>query len=133
MIGKYIEIHTSDYQVYKTRMTLSEIENCLGDGFIKIHRGCLVSVKAIHTITDKINLSNGDDLEYTVRKKKSIIEQFYQKQKNYIDRTLRKRKQTFQDNGRKWNPLKGEKTLQKKAKPKRSDYHCYWKYRPKHI
>lgn len=86
MIGKYIEIHTSDYQVYKTRMTLSEIENCLGDGFIKIHRGCLVSVKAIHTITDKINLSNGDGLEYTVRKKKSIIEQFYQKQKNYIDR-----------------------------------------------
>ena len=28
------------------------------------------------------------------------------RRKNYIDKTLRKRKQTFQDNGRKWNPLK---------------------------
>lgn len=85
MVGKNIEIHSSDGKVYETRMTLSEIENCIGDGFVKIHRGCLVSAKAIHTITDKINLSNGENLEYTLRKKKTIIEQFYQKQKILID------------------------------------------------
>ena len=85
MAGKCIEIHAADGQVYETRMTLSEIESFIGDGFIKIHRGCLVSAKAIHTITDKINLSNGENLEYTVRKKKLIIEQFYQKQKRFID------------------------------------------------
>lgn len=85
MVGKCVEIHTSDGQVYETRITLADIENSLGDGFIKIHRGCVVSAKAIHTITDRINLNNGENLEYTLRKKKIIIEQFYQKQKSLID------------------------------------------------
>lgn len=54
----------------------------LGDEFIKVHRGCLVSVKAIHEIADKIVLCNGEYLEYTIRKRKLIIEQFCLKQKN---------------------------------------------------
>lgn len=47
-------------------MTLGELEDKLGDGFIKIHRGCLVSAMAVHDITKKINLSNGESLSYTI-------------------------------------------------------------------
>ena len=39
---------------------------------------------AIHDITDSINLSNGEHLEYTVRKKKIIIDQLYKKQQSII-------------------------------------------------
>ena len=41
---------------------------------------------AIHDITDKINLSNGESLIYTLRKKNQIIEQFHAKQKLIINR-----------------------------------------------
>lgn len=84
MIRKNAEIHVSDGNTYQTRMTLGELEKILGESFIKVHRGCIVSVMAIHDITDKINLSNGESLEYTVRKKNQIIEQFHSKQKRMI-------------------------------------------------
>ena len=46
-----------------------EIEEKIGDGFLRVHRGCLVAVMAIHNVTDTINLSNGESLGYTpVRK-----------------------------------------------------------------
>ena len=85
MVGNNAEIHISGDMVYETRMTLGELEKKLGEGFIKVHRGCLVSAMAIHDITDTINLSNGESLTYTVRKKSEIIEQFQKKQKNIID------------------------------------------------
>lgn len=78
------EIHTSEDAVYKVRMTLSELEDKLGDGFIKVHRGCLVSAMAIHAVSDKIHLINGETLDYVVRKKKEILTQFYAKRKNII-------------------------------------------------
>ena len=65
-------------------MTLSELEDKLGDGFIKVHRGCLVSAMAIHEVSDKIHLINGETLDYVVRKKKEILTQLYEKQKNII-------------------------------------------------
>lgn len=81
MSGKIIEIHVLGGNVFETRMTLSELEELLGDTFIKVHRGCMVSAMAIHSITDKINLNNGESLIYTIRKKKELIEklQFIQK------------------------------------------------------
>lgn len=85
MVGKNAEIHTSMGMIYETRMSLGEIEKSLGDGFIKIHRGCLVSAIAIHDITDRINLCNGENLEYALRKKKEIIEQLHLKQKRIIN------------------------------------------------
>ena len=85
VIGKNAEIHVSGGKIYGTRMTLSELEGKLGEGFIKVHRGCLVSAMAIHDITDKINLSNGESLEYTKRKKNWIIEQLHTKQKSIIN------------------------------------------------
>ncbi|MGN0536374.1 MAG: LytTR family transcriptional regulator DNA-binding domain-containing protein, partial [Acutalibacteraceae bacterium] len=83
--GRNAEIHVSGGKIYKTRMTLNEIEDNLGEGFIKVHRGCIVSAMAIHNITDNINLSNGESLEYTIRKKNEIIDQLSLKQQNIIN------------------------------------------------
>ena len=84
MMGNNADIHVSGGTVYKTRMTFREIEEKLGDGFIKIHRGGIVSAMAILDITDKINLSNGESLIYTQRMKNQIIEQLHAKQKRII-------------------------------------------------
>ena len=70
MNGKYANIHVLGDQVYRTTMTLGEIEEKIGDGFLRVHRGCLV---AIHNVTDTINLSNGESLGYTARKKGEIM------------------------------------------------------------
>lgn len=85
MSEKVSEVHIFDGTVYKTRMKLNEFESLLDDRqFIKIHRGCLVAVRAIHNITDKIELSNGEKMIYTLRKKNQIIEQFRIKQEAII-------------------------------------------------
>ena len=84
MMRNTADIHVSGGTIYKTRMTFREIEEKLGDGFVKIHRGGIVSAMAIHDITDKINLSNGESLIYTQRKKNQIIEQLHAKQKRII-------------------------------------------------
>lgn len=85
-VNKSLEIHVQGDKIYKTRMVMSELEELLGEGFIKVHRGCLVSVKAIHEITDQIMLVNGESLFYTVRKKKDIIDEFREKQQGFIGR-----------------------------------------------
>ena len=79
-VGNSAEIHVFGDRIYSTRATLTELSEMLGDGFIMIHRGCLVSVMAIHDITDKINLSNGESLIYTKRKKNEILDLFHMKQ-----------------------------------------------------
>lgn len=84
VVGKSTEIHISGDGIYRTRMTLGAIEKQMGEGFIKVHRGCIVSAMAIHNITDKINLSNGESIEYAVRKKNELIEQFHMKQRKMI-------------------------------------------------
>ena len=53
-------IHTFSGRHYKTRAALNELEQALGDSFLKVSRGCLVSVMAIHDVTDVIALINGD-------------------------------------------------------------------------
>lgn len=84
MIGATAEIHTNGGTIYKTRMKFADIEKRLGDNFIKIHRGCIVSALAIHEINDKIILSNGESIDYAVRKKKEILEGFHAVQKRVI-------------------------------------------------
>lgn len=66
------EVHVSGGTVYKTRVTLETFQQQLGEGFIKVHRSCLVAVTAIHDITDKINLNNGEALNYVVRRRKEL-------------------------------------------------------------
>lgn len=41
MNGKYANIHVLGDQVYRTTMTLGEIEEKIGElGFLRVHRGC---------------------------------------------------------------------------------------------
>ena len=63
MKNKIAEIHVADGAIHETRITMKELEKKLSDDFIKVHRGCVVSVMAIHDITDKIYLSNGETLQ----------------------------------------------------------------------
>lgn len=80
------EIHVSGETVYKTRIPLRTLEERLGDDFLKVHRSCLVAVKAIHDITDKILLNNGEALNYVVRRKKSLMTQLQEKRQAILDR-----------------------------------------------
>lgn len=84
MNKKTAEIHVTGGKTYNTRMTLRELEKQLGEGFLKIHRGCIVSVMAIHGISDKVNLSNGESLSYTIRKRNQIISRFLSQQESMI-------------------------------------------------
>lgn len=78
-------VHMSDGSVLKTRMTFAEFQRELGDDFIRIHRGCLVAAKAIHSVNELITLSNGDSLEYSAQHRDEIMERFHQKQRIIID------------------------------------------------
>ena len=84
MKGNFAFIHISREKMYQTMTTLNELEAALGGNFIKVKRGCLVSALAIHSITDKINLCNGESLDYVVRNKKEIHAQLLAKQKDMI-------------------------------------------------
>lgn len=85
MNGNYALIHVSKELIYQTRMTFKDLEKKLGDNFIQIKRGCLVSAIAIHSITDKVNLCNGETLDYVVRRKKEIVELVREKQESIIE------------------------------------------------
>lgn len=85
MHGKIAEIHIVGGRVYETRVALKDLEGLLKEEFVKIHRGCIVSVKAIHDVTDTVELSNGEELLYTVRKKKQIVVEIQEKQKRMIN------------------------------------------------
>lgn len=78
------EIHILGGAVYGVRKTLMELSGQLGEGFILVHRSCLVSAMAIHDIGDKIYLNNGEVLDYVVRKKKAVREELWEKQKAFI-------------------------------------------------
>lgn len=85
MNRNFASIHLKDGKVYQSRMTLSELETMLDGGFIKIKRGCLVSMLAIHDITDRIHLSNGETLEYAVYNKEKLLSEFHSRQRDMIN------------------------------------------------
>lgn len=84
MDGNNALIHLQSGTVYRSRITLAEIEPLLDDNFIKVKRGCIVSVYAIHNITDKINLINGETLDYATRHRAELINKFRKKQEKLI-------------------------------------------------
>lgn len=85
MEGNNAFIHLPQDTIYQTRMTLAEIEPLLGENFLKVKRGCLVSVIAIHEFTaDKVCLINGEELEYASRNRTEIIRRFHERQKEII-------------------------------------------------
>ena len=81
-------VHVSDGSVLKTRMTFAEFQKELGEDFIRIHRGCLVSAKAIHSVNQLLTLSNGDSLEYSVLHREEIIEKFHKKQRIIVEELM---------------------------------------------
>lgn len=86
MFGNYAEIHTYGGGVTRVRMTLGELERELGSGFVKIHRGCIVSAEAVYNVADRIYLNNGEALDYTRRRKKEIRESLDEQRRLLIDR-----------------------------------------------
>lgn len=81
-------VHVSDGSILKTRMTFAELRDVLGENFIRLNRGCLVSVMAIYSVDKdkKITLSNGEVLSYAVPRKKEIVAKFRNKQQMMIER-----------------------------------------------
>ena len=77
-------IHVADGRVLKTRMTFAQLQEELGDDFIRLNRGCLVSAMAIHSINELVTLSNGETLAYTSDHKYEIIEQFRRKRRAIV-------------------------------------------------
>lgn len=78
MRRNYAEFHLVGGKLLKVRVTMSQLKEQLGPDFVKIHRSVLVSVRAIHDITDTVNLSNGETLGYAANKKewlKSVIQE----------------------------------------------------------
>ena len=53
------EIHLYGGKIYTTRITCGELKEQLGEDFLEIRRGCLVSAITIQNITETVNLING--------------------------------------------------------------------------
>ena len=79
-------IHASGNRIYDTWISLCELKKSLGDEFLMVGRGCLISAMAIHDIKKKVNLINGESLSYPPRKKKQLIQEFRLKQKEIVSR-----------------------------------------------
>ena len=84
MRRKYADIHMNSGEVLETRMTYRELSERLGTAFIEVRRGCLVSAIAVYSITDTINLNNGEILDYTQSRKNEIDEKLYRQRKRVI-------------------------------------------------
>lgn len=87
--GKQVEIHVTGGQVYETRMSIRDIALALGEGFIRIDRGCLVSAIAIDDVTDCVKLTGGEELQYAARKKSEIIAHLQRERQHAADRFAR--------------------------------------------
>ena len=83
MKRNYAEVHLAGGKVQEVRVTMAQLEEQLGPDFLKIHRSTLVSVRAIHNVTDTVNLSNGETLNYVSNKK------------SYLQSELRDRKRAL--------------------------------------
>ena len=60
MKRNYAEVHLTNGAVFTSRITMDELEQHLGDDFIKVHRSCLVAVRAIHNVEDTVVLNSGE-------------------------------------------------------------------------
>ena len=75
LIGRKSVIHVSGGKTYETYTTMDELAQALGCSFIRADRACLVAAKAIHTVGKKLELINGESLDFAHRRKREIKEQ----------------------------------------------------------
>ena len=69
MNRNYAEFHLAGGKTREVRVTMAQLEDQLGPDFVKIHRSTLVSVRAIHDVTDTVNLSNGETLNLVANRR----------------------------------------------------------------
>ena len=69
MNRNYAEFHRAGGKTREVRVTMAQLEDQLGPDFVKIHRSTLVSVRAIHDVTDTVNLSNGETLNLVANRR----------------------------------------------------------------
>ena len=75
LIGRKSVLHVSGGKTYETYTTMDELAQALGSSFIRADRACLVAAKAIHTVGKKLELINGESLDFAHRRKREIKEQ----------------------------------------------------------
>lgn len=86
ILNNTAEFHMADGTLYKMRFPFSRLEPLLGDGFIKTHRNCLVAVRAIHDLSDKVYLCDGSELLYASRRRKELSAELRVKRQRLFDR-----------------------------------------------
>lgn len=84
MARNVAEIHMANGEIHRARVTLQELELSLGDYFLKVDRGCMVSALAVHSIDSNINLLNGEILDFAKRRKKELQNQLAHIQRSVI-------------------------------------------------
>lgn len=86
---KYVEVHVNKDYVFKTSASFMVVKEQLAEGFIEVKRGLVVSERAIDYIADTIRLVNGEELDYTIRRKREIVEKLRKNKKLQIVMTKR--------------------------------------------
>lgn len=71
---------------YRTRLPIKTLEPMLGDEFIRTHRNYLVAVRAIHDISDRVYLNNGESLPFAQRRKKELKDELRQRRQRLLGR-----------------------------------------------
>ena len=84
MRRNYAEFHLAGGKTKDVRVTMAQLETRLGEDFVKIHRSTLVSVRAIHDVTDTVNLNNGEMLNYVASKKAWLQSEIKKRKKNLL-------------------------------------------------
>lgn len=83
--GRRSVIYLSGNRHYRTYTPINTLELMLGGCFIRIDRSCLVSARAIYAVGDKIELLNGETLEYTHRRRQEIRKQLHKVRRQFIE------------------------------------------------
>lgn len=74
--GRITHVHTVDHQ-YQISATLDHEEENLPNQFIRIHQGYIVNLQYVRKIkSHTVIMSNGQELEISVRKKRMVWEKF---------------------------------------------------------
>lgn len=84
MRRNYAEFHLAGGKTKDARVTMAQLEARLGEDFVKIHRSTLVSVRAIHDVTDTVNLNNGEKLNYVASKKAWLQSEIRERKKKLL-------------------------------------------------
>lgn len=80
------EFHLSTGVRYRTRLPIKTLEPMLGDEFVRTHRNYLVAVRAIHEISDRVYLNNGESFVFAQRRKKELTDELRQRRQRLLER-----------------------------------------------